>query len=76
MIINKSKYCNGCYNRVATKHFILWYTVKDFVTILGDQVPTYINYEAATTPVRIHYCMDCWNTITKKLPFESEVLPF
>lgn len=76
MIINKSKYCNGCQERIAVKGCILWRTVKDYVTIRGDDVPTYVNYEDTTTPVRLHYCRDCWSIITKELPFESEVLPF
>ena len=76
MIVNKSKYCNGCHDRVAVKYRILWNTVKDYVTIRGDDVPTYANYEDATTHVKLHYCRECWNTITKELPFESEVLPF
>jgi hypothetical protein len=76
MIITKSKYCDGCLERVATKGCLLWHTVLDYVTIRGDDVPTYVNYEDRTTPVRLHYCRKCWDTITAKLPFESEVLPF
>ena len=76
MIVNKSRYCDGCRDRVAVKHFIRWHTVKDFVTIRSDAVPTYVNEEDATTPGKLHYCETCWNTITEKLPFESEVLPF
>ena len=76
MIINKSKHCNGCMDRVALKQFILWHTVKGYVTIRGDRVPGYANYEDNTTPVKVHYCTDCWKVITENLPFESEVLPF
>ena len=76
MVVNKSKYCDGCCERVAVKYFILWNTVKDYVTIRGDDVPTYVNYEDPTTPVRLHYCRTCWNTITKQIPFRSEVEPF
>ena len=76
MISLASKYCDGCRERVATKRWLLWHTVKDYVTIRGDDVPTYVNYEDATTPVRLHYCRTCWNTITKQLPFKSEVEPF
>ena len=75
MIVHKSKYCDGCHDRVAVKYCILWNTVKDYVTIRGDDVPTYANYEDATTPVKLHYCRTCWNTITKELPFKSEVEP-
>ena len=76
MIMNKSKYCNGCYERVAIKNCILWHTIKEYVTIRCDDVPTYANYEDITTTARLHYCRKCWNTITDNLPFESGVLPF
>ena len=76
MIAMKSKYCDGCHERVATKQCILWHTVKEYVTIRRDDVPSYANYEDATSRADLHYCKDCWNTITKQLPFESEVLPF
>ena len=76
MIISKNKCCNGCCDKVATKPFILWHTVKDYVTIRSDLVPTYVNYEDVTVPMKLHYCWECWSTITKELPFESEVLPF
>ena len=76
MIVEKGKYCNGCRERVAVKPCILWNTVKPFVTLRADDVPTYVNYEDATTPMKLHYCCDCWKAITKELPFKSEVQPF
>lgn len=76
MIVSKSKYCDGCRERVAVKYCILWNTVKDYITLRGDDVPTYVNYEDSTTPVQLHYCKDCWKAITKNIPFKSEVEPF
>lgn len=73
MKVSASKYCDGCKDRVATKS-IFWHTVKDYITVRGDQVPTYANYEDPTTPVRLHYCWPCWNAITKNIPFKIEVV--
>ena len=73
MTVSASRYCDGCDARVATKS-IFWHTVKDYVTIRGDDVPTYVNYEDATTPVKLHYCRRCWNIITKNIPFKNEVV--
>lgn len=71
MKINASKYCDGCGTRVATKGFFLWHTVKDFVTVRRDDMPTYVNYEDATTPVELCYCSTCWEVITKNLPYKK-----
>jgi hypothetical protein len=76
MVVLTSKHCDGCLEKVATKNWFLWHTVKNYITIRGDEVPTYVNYEDPTTPVRLHYCKDCWNTIVKQLPFKSEVEAF
>lgn len=72
MKINASKFCDGCRDRVATKGLILWHTIKDFVTIRRDDVPTYVNYEDATTPMEQYYCHECWEKITENLPYKKE----
>ena len=69
MKVSASKYCDGCRDRVATKS-LFWHTVKDYVTIRGDEVPGYSNYEDPTTRVRLHYCCDCWKLITVNIPFK------
>ena len=66
MIVSKSKVCNSCKYTVAVKS-LLWHTVKDYVTIRSDDVPTYVNMEDNTTPGKLHYCRDCWNKITKNI---------
>ncbi len=76
MIVHATKYCDGCSEKVATKYCLLWHTDKNYVTIKGDDVTTYANYEDATTPYRLHYCIDCWKAIIKNIPFKSEVEPF
>ena len=62
MIMLIFRYLKKCYfniqDSVAIKHGLLWHTVKDYVTVRGDRVPTYVNYEDATTPVRLHYWLD------------------
>lgn len=73
MKVSASKYCDGCTARVATKS-IFWHTVKDFVTIRRDDVPGYVNYEDPTARVDLYYCCDCWNSITKNIPFKHKVV--
>lgn len=73
MIVRTSKICDGCRATVAIRS-ILFHTVKDYVTIKKNEVPTYVNYEDSTTTVDLHYCRDCWNTITENLPFKRKVV--
>ena len=76
MIVSKSKNCDGCNKRVAVKRFILWHTVKDYVTIRRDDVPGSVSYEDHTSRVDLHYCRDCWNAVLKNIPFKSDVEPY
>ncbi|MBR3600243.1 MAG: hypothetical protein IKL53_10260 [Lachnospiraceae bacterium] len=65
-----SRYCDCCERLVAVKYFIRWTTVYNYVTIRGDEVTTYVNYEDNTTPVKFYYCKDCWNKIVKAISNE------
>lgn len=77
MIVMKSKHCEGCRKKVATKYGLFWHTDEWYITIRGDDVPGYVNYEDNTTPFKSHYCFDCWNRIkTVAKNFKSEVEPF
>jgi hypothetical protein len=71
MTVSASKYCNGCRERVATRS-IFWHTIKDYVTVRGDDVPGYADMEAPTARIDLHYCRDCWDIITDRLPFRAE----
>lgn len=55
------KSCNACGQIVALRNFIRYNTVKNYVTIHGDDVTTYVNMEDNTTPYDLHYCRDCWD---------------
>ena len=57
------KICNKCKDIVAIEHCIRFNTVKDYITIRGDGVTTYVNMEDSTTPYRLHYCRECWDKI-------------
>lgn len=70
MIKYAGKYCDCCERQIAVKNFIRWNTVYDYVTIRGDDVTTYVNYEDNTTPVKLHYCRYCWNKIVKSISEE------
>lgn len=61
MKIRAQKTCDSCGNVVAVKNIILYRTVEDYVTIRGDDVTTYVNFEDNTTPYRLHYCRECWD---------------
>ena len=54
------KKCDKCGEVVAKKGFLLYHTVSDYVTIRGDERPTYVNMEDNTTRVRWHFCYPCW----------------
>lgn len=63
MKIKATKRCDGCGAKVATKHGLFWHTNKWYVTIKGNDITSYVNYEDPTTPFDLHYCFDCWNTM-------------
>ena len=71
LIVSASKVCDGCKTVVAAKS-IFWHTTKDYVTVRGDDIPSYC--EVPTVRVRLHYCSDCWNAITDNIPFRSKVV--
>lgn len=71
MKVSASKYCDGCREAVAQKS-LFWHTIEDYVTVRGDDVPGYYNYEDRTSRVELHYCKTCWNTIAKQLPFKRD----
>ena len=54
------KMCDCCKDVVAIKYFIRYNTVKNYVTIRGDDVTTYVNECDCTTPYELHYCRECW----------------
>ena len=60
MINPSTKTCNHCGDIVATKNFIRYYTLKNYITVRGDDITTYVNMEDNTTPYRLHYCRECW----------------
>lgn len=62
MIQRTTKICDRCKDVVAIKG-ILYHTVKNYVTIRADDVPTYCNMEDNTTAYKLHYCRDCWNNM-------------
>ena len=73
MKIEAMKCCNGCHARVATRHGFFWRTDKWYVTVKGNDITGYVNFEDNTTPFELHYCFDCWNKITENLPCKKEI---
>ena len=73
MIVRPKKICDGCQKVVATK-YLYWHTQEDYITIRTDEVPGYACYEASTLHSELHYCRECWNTITEALPYKCEVV--
>ena len=67
MTLSASKVCNGCKRTVARKSGPFFHTVKSYVTIRGDDVVSYCNYEDHTTAYKLHYCEDCWKLIVPKI---------
>ena len=61
MKMRAQKMCDSCSAVVAVKNLIRYNTVKDYVTIRGDDVTSYVNFEDNTTPYRLHYCRECWD---------------
>ena len=59
-----TKCCDLCKETVAVKS-VLWRTVKDYVTIRGDEAPGYCNFEDNTTRVNWHFCYPCFFGIMK-----------
>lgn len=48
--------CDVCHDVVAIKRYFRFHTVRDFVTLSGDEVGIIEN----NTPVDIHICAHCW----------------
>lgn len=71
MTINARRICNACHDIVAEKRCILYHTKKEYVTIRTDAPSTYVNYEDATTPGRLHICRSCWNKIVAKIEVQD-----
>lgn len=67
MIQPGTKICDRCQDVVAVRNRILFHTVKNYVTIRGDDVTTYVNMEDRTTPYKLHYCRCCWNKLWEKV---------
>lgn len=71
MKMRAQKICNSCSDVVAVKHCILYHTVKNYVTVRGDDVTTYVNMEDNTTPYKLHYCGTCWGKIASRIAFQE-----
>lgn len=67
MIVNAHKICNKCKDVVAQKACIRYYTVKNYITVRGSDVTSYVNYEDSETPYKLHYCRDCWDGFVGKI---------
>ena len=61
MINPSTKTCNHCSTVVAVRNCICFHTVKDYVTVKGSDVTTYVNMEDNDTPYKMHYCRECWD---------------
>ena len=61
MTVSARKICNRCKDVVAVRS-ILFHTVKDYVTVRGSDVVTYMNMEDCETPYKLHYCRKCWDS--------------
>ena len=64
MKCESTKKCDMCKQTVARKS-LLWHTVNDYVTIRGDERPSYVNIEDNTTRVNWHFCYPCFAWIMK-----------
>lgn len=71
MIVKARKVCNACRAVVAEKTRFCYHTKKEYVTIRTDSPTTYVNYENATTPGKIHYCRECWDKIVHVIEVEA-----
>ena len=67
MIVNAHKICNACRDTVAVKNCLFYVTKKNYVTIRGDDITSYVNMEDNTTPYKLHYCRECWDRIVQKI---------
>lgn len=70
MIVNAHKICDKCKAVVAIRYLILFHTKKDYITVRGDDITTYVNYEDHTTPYKLHYCRTCWDGFVGKIEVE------
>ena len=61
MINPGTKTCNHCKDIVAVRNCIFFITKKDYVTVRGSDVTTYVNMEDNGTPYKMHYCRECWD---------------
>jgi hypothetical protein len=71
MMVRARKICNACHDIVAEKLCLRYHTKKEYVTLRTDAPSTYVNYEDATTPGKIHYCRECWDKIVAKIEVQD-----
>ena len=59
------KACDCCGDIIAEKNVFRYHTVKNFLTIRGDDLPGFgaYNYDSCTDRYELHYCKDCWDDI-------------
>lgn len=67
MIIRAHKICNKCEEVVARKACIGYVTVKEYVTVRGDDVARYYCDGANTIPYKLHYCHSCWKSFVRNI---------
>ena len=60
MFIEAKKTCDHCKEVVAVKGLLFYRTVKDYVTVRGDDVVGYAEWEDNTVRSELHICKQCW----------------
>ena len=60
MIEPGKKMCDHCKEVVAVRGCLFYKTVKGYITVRGDDVVSYANWEDNTVRSELHICKQCW----------------